>query len=90
MVLSRSQHLFSERLEIAIKLFKEVERAHGDSVVHRDLKLTNVMLDVNKELVLVDFGIGRNLNQLRGSCGSPGFNASEQFCGNRQDSPVDI
>ena len=80
----------SERLEIAIKLVKEVKRAHDGWVGHRDLKPTNIMLDANKELVLVDFGIGRNLGSLQGSCGTPGFNAPEQFSGDIQTHPMDI
>ena len=80
----------AERLEIAIKLVKEVQRAHDGEVVHRDLKPTNIMLDKNKELVLVDFGIGRNWSDLKGSCGTPGFNAPEQFSGDDQGVPVDI
>ena len=80
----------AERLEIAIKLVKEVKRAHDGDIVHRDLKPTNIMLDANKELVLVDFGIGRNAMGLAGSCGTPGFNAPEQFSGDEQDTSVDI
>ena len=80
----------AERLQIAIKFVKEVKRAHNGSVGHRDLKPTNVMLDAKKELTLVDFGIGRDINGLRGSCGTPGFNAPEQFSGDEQKRSVDV
>ena len=80
----------AERLQIAIKLVKEVQKNHVRGWVHRDLKPTNIMLDANKELALVDFGIGRNNGNLEGSCGTPGFNAPEQFSGDEQDMPVDI
>ena len=79
----------AERLEVAIKLVKEVKRAHDGVVAHRDLKPTNVMLDANKELVLVDFGIGERYGMLEGSCGTPGFNAPEQFSGDEHWRAVD-
>ena len=80
----------AERLEIAIKVVNEVKKVHEGGVVHRDLKPTNIMLDKNKELTLVDFGIGRDQMSLVGSCGTPGFNAPEQFSGDDQRWPVDI
>ena len=46
-----------ERLEIAIKLTKEVEMAHDGGMAHRDLKPTNIMVDAKNELALVDFGM---------------------------------
>ena len=79
-----------ERLEMAIKLTKELKMAHHGGVAHRDLKPTNIMVDAKNELALVDFGIGNVFDLLKGSCGTPGFNAPEQFSGEKQGRPVDI
>ena len=79
-----------ERFEIAMKLTKELKMAHGGAVVHRDLKPTNIMVDAKNELALVDFGIGNYRTGLEGSCGTPGFNAPEQFSGEKHQVAVDI
>ena len=79
-----------ERLKMAIKLTKELKIVHDGSVVHRDLKPTNIMVDAGKELALVDFGIGNYYGRLAESCGTPGFNAPEQFSGKHQERSVDI
>ena len=79
-----------ERLKMAIKLTKELKISHDGQVAHRDLKPTNIMVDANKGLALVDFGIGNVSTTLKGSCGTPGFNAPEQFSGKIQKEPVDI
>ena len=88
--LESNSFVLKERLEIAIKLTEELKIAHDSEVIHRDLKPTNIMVDANKELALVDFGIGNKYNNLKGSCGTPGFNAPEQFSGEFQDKEVDI
>ena len=72
-----------KRLEMAIKLTKEVKMAHDGNIM-------NVMVDANGGLTLVDFGIGNRYQYLFGSCGTPGFNAPEQFSGENQDKAVDI
>ena len=78
-----------ERLDIAIKLTKELKIARASGVVHRDLKPTNIMVDKKKGLALVDFGIANQVMYLKGSSGTPGFNAPEQFSGEYQDESVD-
>ena len=79
-----------ERLEMAIKLTKELKIAHDGAVAHRDLKPTNIMVDSKNEFVLVDFGIAYHVHNLKGSCGTPGFNAPEQFSGEKHEKLVDI
>ena len=49
------------------------------------------MLDSKNELVLVDFGIANHCEaDLFGTCGTPGFNAPEQFADGVQRYPLDI
>ena len=79
-----------KRLEIAIKLTKELKIVHDGAVVHRDLKPTNIMVDAKDELALVDFGIGIIVLEILGSSGTPGFNAPEQFSGAVQRYSGDI
>ena len=79
-----------ERIEMATKLTKELKLAHDGEVGHRDLKPANIMVTAQNELTLVDFGIGNSVSFLRGSSGTPGFNAPEQFSGESHASPVDI
>ena len=59
------------RLEQALGLLQVLVRAHGRSVIHRDVKLRNVLFDPEQHrLKLVDFGIARILeNYGRGTAG---------------------
>ncbi|CAG8535677.1 760_t:CDS:10 [Ambispora gerdemannii] len=62
------------------QLCKAVKYCHDRRIVHRDLKLENVLLDSNNNVKLGDFGFARDceINQLLESgCGSPGYTAPE-------------
>jgi eukaryotic-like serine/threonine-protein kinase len=39
-----------------------VEYAHREGVIHRDLKPANVLMNSDTDLVVSDFGIGRQLD----------------------------
>ena len=48
-----------EIYEIAIKLLDLVEILHNKNIVHRDIRLPNVIIRSNNELALIDFGLAR-------------------------------
>jgi serine/threonine-protein kinase len=67
---------------IGIQLCNALERAHGMGIVHRDLKLDNVMV-LERDLVkILDFGLAKRLDDMRGTAagivvGTPRYIAPE-------------
>ena len=80
-----------ERLNLAINLCLEIKKVDENKLTHRDIKPSNIMIDDGGGIKLVDFGIGdSHVLDLRGSYGTPGFLAPEQFACDRQTKEVDI
>ena len=54
---------------------------HSKQLIHRDIKLSNILLDLNNEIVkLIDFGFAINENAndyIYWRCGTPGYMAPE-------------
>ena len=63
-------------------------------IVHRDLKPENLLLDYNRSIRLVDFGLSNTYKSgetLKTACGSPCYAAPEMIAGKRYNgTQVDI
>lgn len=64
------------------QLISGVSYLHAKGVVHRDLKLENLLLDRNRNVIITDFGFANRFNDARvdlmaTSCGSPCYAAPE-------------
>lgn len=95
---ARNQSGLRERIALFLQLCDAVQYAHRNLVIHRDLKDSNVLVDEQGGLKLLDFGIAKSLAAMADSGHtavqdrffSPMTAAPEQLRGERATVAVDV
>jgi serine/threonine protein kinase len=81
MVRTRGRCLDEEARFYMVQLLAGCQYMHNNHVIHRDLKLGNIMLDVNMNIKIGDFGLAALLKdpeeRKKTMCGTPNYIAPE-------------
>jgi len=85
----------NECQKLFVQLVSAINYCHERDIIHRDIKHTNILVDKNGDIKLIDFGLSNYFGQdgqlLSTFCGTPAFAAPEMILGKKYQGPeVDI
>jgi Tol biopolymer transport system component/DNA-binding winged helix-turn-helix (wHTH) protein len=86
----------SELIDVAVQVSKALEVAHGQGMVHRDIKPDNLFLTKQGVVKLMDFGLAKLVEEESGGAqqssvtGTSGYMSPEQMRGEALDPRSDI
>lgn len=71
-----------DALQFAAEIASALDYLHGEHVIHRDLKSSNILISFNRQLYVADFDLARVLNQttqaMHTGRGTPAYSPPEQ------------
>jgi len=84
-----------DAVEIILQVCRALEAAHGEGIIHRDLKPQNIMQHKQGRIVVMDFGLARNLEsagmtQTGALVGTMDYMSPEQALGKDLDRRSDL
>lgn len=82
-------------LQMVLQICAALDVAHRQGIVHRDLKLDNIMLDKADRVKVMDFGIAHsadtaNMTSSNKLLGTPLYMSPERWRGEQAEAPSDI
>ena len=96
----RERMSLNERIDLFLEVCRAVEAAHRSLVVHRDLKPANVLVDDERRVKLLDFGIAKLLDDETDDAGihtrtgfvamTPAYASPEQILGDAIGTATDV
>ncbi|MBI3610488.1 MAG: protein kinase [Nitrospirae bacterium] len=79
---------------VAKQICRGLEYAHNKNVIHRDIKPANIMINKEKTVKIMDFGLAKILSESEiegtGVKGTPLYMSPEQIMGKRVDHRTDL
>src|SRR5438874_10202243 len=84
-----------DAVEIILQVCRALEAAHGEGIIHRDLKPQNIMQSTQGRIVVMDFGLARNveaagMTQTGALVGTMDYMSPEQALGKDLDQRSDL
>ena len=90
----RGQLSPSNVLGIARQACRGLDYAHGQGIVHRDIKTANLFVTTERVVKIMDFGLAKVLEEVRGATtlvsGTPYYMSPEQVLGQDVDHRTDL